>query len=130
METLSLLEKVHKEMEDNIYNFYKYGKCSQCGNCCSNLLPMSKKEVEKVHKYVEENNISECRHLLPLAAPAFDMTCPFLDTGKSCEKCRIYPVRPEICKQFICDNEQRAKHNRKLLGQTRSIVDVREEFYG
>lgn len=55
------------------------------------------------------------------------ITC--LDTDKSCEKCRIYPVRPEICKQFICDNEQRAKHNRTLLGQTRQIIDVRSEFY-
>lgn len=130
METLSLLEKVHKEMEDNIYNFYKYGKCSQCGNCCSNLLPMSKKEVEKVHKYVEENNISECRHLLPLAAPAFDMTCPFLDTDKSCKKCRIYPVRPEICKQFICDNEQRVKQNRSFFHSRYKVVDMREEFFG
>lgn len=83
-------------------------------------------------QYIEEHNvedIKECQHIAPTTA-TYDMTCPFLDTGKSCEKCRIYPVRPEICKQFICNNEQRVKHNRKLLGQTRSIVDVREEFFG
>ena len=109
-------------MEDNIYNFCRDGKCSQCGNCCSNLLPMSRKEVDAIHRYIRKNHIKECRHLLPTVNRPYDMTCPFLDTDKSCEKCRIYPVRPEICKQFICDNEQRAKHNRALLGQTRLKV--------
>ena len=130
MEVISVLESVQKGMEDNIYNFCKDGKCSQCGNCCSNLLPMSRKEVDAIHRYIRKNHIKECKHLLPTANRPYDMTCPFLDTDKSCEKCRIYPVRPEICKQFICDNEQRAKHNRALLRQTRQIVDVREEFFG
>lgn len=129
MEVISFLESVQKGMEDNIYNFCRDGKCSQCGNCCSNLLPMSRKEVDAIHRYIRKNHIKECRHLLPTVKKPYDMTCPFLDTDKSCEKCRIYPVRPEICKQFICDNEQRAKHNRALLGQTRQIIDVRSEFY-
>lgn len=46
MEVISVLESVQKGMKDNIYNFCKDGKCSQCGNCCSNLLPMSRKEVD------------------------------------------------------------------------------------
>ena len=129
MEVLSFLDAVQRDMADNIYNFCKDGKCSQCGNCCSNLLPMSQKEIDVIRRYIRKKHIKECRHIAP-ATVAYDMTCPFLDTGKSCEKCRIYPVRPEICKQFICDNEQRAKYNRKLLGQTRDIVDVREEFFG
>lgn len=129
MEVMSVLEAVQKGMKDNIYNFCKDGKCSQCGNCCSNLLQMSRKEVAAIHRYVRKNHIKECKHLLPTANRTYDMTCPFLDTDKSCEKCRIYPVRPEICKQFICDNEQRAKHNRALLGQTRQIIDVRSEFF-
>lgn len=129
MENVSVLEYVRKGMEDNLYNYTKDGKCSGCGNCCSNLLPMSQKEVDAIHRYINKNGIKECKHLLPVVAPVLDMTCPFLDTDKKSEKCRIYPVRPEICKQFICDNEQRAKHNRKLIGQTRTVVDVRKEFY-
>ena len=89
---------------------------------------MSQKEIDVIRRYIRKKHIKECRHIAP-ATVAYDMTCPFLDTGKSCEKCRIYPVRPEICKQFICDNEQRAKNNRKLIGQTRNVVDVRSEFY-
>lgn len=129
MEVLSFLEAVQRDMADNIYNFCKGGKCTQCGSCCSNLLPMSEKEISAIHRYIKKKRVKECRHIAPATA-IYDMTCPFLDTGKDCEKCRIYPVRPEICRQFICDNEQKAKHNWALYGQTRSIIDVRNEFFG
>lgn len=126
-DVISFLEAVQRDMDDNIYNFTKDGKCSGCGGCCSNLLPMSQKEVDVIHRYIMKHHIKECKHLLPVAKPAFDMTCPFRDNDNKI--CAIYEVRPEICKQFICDNEQRVKHNRKLLGQTRNVVDVRSEFY-
>ena len=126
-DVISFLEVVKRGMDDNIYNFTKDGKCSGCGNCCSNLLPMSQKEVDVIHRHIKKHHVKECKHLLPVAKPAFDMTCPFRDNDRKI--CTIYEVRPEICKQFICDNEQRAKRNRKLLGQTRNVVDVRSEFY-
>lgn len=128
MEVMPFLESVRKGMEDNIFNYTKDGKCSGCGNCCSNLLPMSQKEVDVIRRYIKKNGIKECKHLLPVATPVFDMTCPFRDNGEKI--CTIYPVRPEICRQFICDSEKRAKHNRKLLGQTRNMLLVREEFFG
>ena len=128
MEQISSLEYVRRGMEDNIYNFMKDGKCSNCGNCCSNILPMSDKEVEEIRRYVKKHNIKECRHLLPAAGNSYDMTCPFRNNDT--KKCMIYSVRPQICKSFVCDSEKRAKHNRKLLGQTRKVVMVREEFYG
>ena len=124
----SMLEVVRKGMEDNIYNFTKDGKCSGCGNCCSNLLPMSRKEIDAIRKYIKKHGIKESRHLFPLKEQAFDLTCPFRSNDKGI--CTIYEVRPEICKQFICDSEKRAKHNRALLKQTRNIVDVRETFFG
>lgn len=125
---ISVLEAVQRGMEDNIYNFTKDGKCSGCGNCCSNLLPMSQKEVDVIHKYIKKHGIKECKHLPPVTSPAMDMTCPFRDNDSRI--CKVYDVRPEICRQFICDSEKRVKHNRKLLGQTRRFVDVRSEFYG
>ena len=128
MEVISALQAVEQGMKDNIYNYTKDGKCSGCGNCCSNLLPMSRKEIEVIHRHIDKNDIKESKHMLVLAKPALDMTCPFRNNDKGI--CSIYEVRPEICKQFICDSEKRAKHNRKLLGQTRMIVDVRKEFYG
>ena len=125
---ISFLESVQKGMEDNIFNFTKEGKCSGCGNCCSNFLPMSQKEIDTIKKYIKKNGIKECKHILPLSTPVIDMTCPFRNNDKGV--CTIYEVRPEICRQFICDSEKRVKHNRALLKQTRTIVDVRSEFYG
>ena len=128
MEVLSYLESVQRGMEGNIYNFTKDGECSSCGNCCSNLLPMSKKEIRTIHDYIRKNNIRESKHILPVKKQPYDMVCPFRDNGKKI--CTLYPVHPEICRQFICDSEKRAKHNRALLKQTREIVMVREEFFG
>lgn len=129
MEALSTLEFVAQGMKDNIYNFTVDGKCSGCGNCCSNLLPMSQKEIDVIHKYIKKNDIKECKHLIPLARQMMDLTCPFLDTGKSKDKCHIYPVRPMICRKFICDSEKRAKLTRDKIKETRRIIDVREEFF-
>ena len=128
MEVISMLSAVRRGMEDNLYNYTVNGKCSSCGNCCSNILPMSRKEIDIIKKYIKKNGIKECKRLLPVAGKNYDMTCPFRDNTKKI--CTIYPVRPEICKQFICDSEKRAKHNRKLLGQTRTITMVRETFFG
>ena len=89
---------------------------------------MSKKEIRIIHEYIRKHNIRESKHILPVVNHPYDMTCPFRDNGKKI--CTIYPVRPEICRQFICDSEKRAKHNRELLKQTREIVMVREEFFG
>ena len=50
MEVISVLESVKKGMDDNIYNFTVNGKCSQCGACCSDLLPMSEKEIREIHR--------------------------------------------------------------------------------
>lgn len=127
MEVMTMLQKVQKDMEDNIYDFTIDGKCSGCGNCCSNLLPMSKKEIKAIHEYVQRNGIKECQHIIPLAKATIDMTCPFRDNGKKI--CTIYPARPEICRQFICDSKKRIKGNQKLAEYTWQTVLVREEFF-
>lgn len=127
MEVLSLIDAVRRDMEDNIFNFTVDGKCCGCGNCCSNMLPMSQKEIDAIHKYIKKYSIKACKHLILAARQPYDMVCPFRDNDN--KVCTIYPVRPEICKQFVCDNERRVKHNRKLLGQTRTVVLVREEFF-
>ena len=38
------------------------GKCSNCGQCCSDLLPLSEKEVRAIKKYISEHHIKEQRH--------------------------------------------------------------------
>ena len=121
-------EKMKKEFADGTYNLTCNGKCTQCGECCSNLLPMTDEEIEKIRKYIKKYNIKENKHLVPLANPMIDMTCPFLDDSKSCEKCTIYEARPNICKDFICDPKQRPKLDLEW-GLKCKPVNVREEFF-
>ena len=33
------------------------GKCSKCGECCTNFLPISQKELNKIVEYVIDNKI-------------------------------------------------------------------------
>ena len=128
-EVISFLQAVQRDMEDNIYNFTKDGKCSGCGNCCSNLLPMSQTEVDAIRRYIKKHHINEHKHILPLAEPTIDMTCPFLDDSKSCEKCTIYEVRPRICRDFICCPSKRPPMNDLEYKLKCRVVDVRSEFY-
>ena len=122
-------EQMLKEFSDGTYNLTCKGKCTECGECCSNLLPMTDEEVEEIKKYVKRYNIKENKHFAPLISQIIDMTCPFLDDSKSCEKCKIYEVRPKICRDFICDPKQRPKMNLEW-GLKCKPVNVREEFYG
>ena len=122
-------EQMKKEFADGTYNLTCNGKCIGCGQCCSNILPMTDEEIKTIRKYVKKYNIKENKHLIPFTEPIFDMTCPFLDDSKSCDKCKIYEVRPKICRDFICDPKQRPKLHLEW-GLKCKTVNVREEFFG
>lgn len=121
------------EMQENfksgVYDLTENGKCTGCGNCCSNLLPMTDKEIEVIRKYIKKHHIKEHRHFAPLANPSLDLTCPFLNGSKKTEKCEIYEVRPHICREFICCPSERKPIDLEW-GLRARCVDVRKEFYG
>lgn len=127
---IAALEQVRRDMEHGVYDKTDNGKCTQCGACCSNLLPMTDKEITVIRNYIKKRHIKERNHSIPLAKPALDMTCPFLDTSKRAEKCTIYSVRPAICKCFICSEPNGALRHKELLNGIRKPVDVRATFYG
>lgn len=117
-------------MQSGVFDKTNHGECSQCGACCSNALPMSKEEIGKIRKYIKENNIKEYKRVFPLKNPTINMTCPFMDDSKQKEKCRIYPVRPEICRQFICCPEKRKLFDFSKVNRSEIVmVNVREEFF-
>lgn len=122
-------QEMMSDFENCIYDFTKNGKCIQCGSCCSNFLVMTAEEIATIHKYIKEHNIKEHKHILPLAEPTIDMTCPFLNDSKPNEKCDIYEVRPRVCRDFICDPKQRPPVDAKY-GMKCKPVFVREEFFG
>lgn len=124
-----VLEEVLKNMSDGTYDFTDNGKCCQCGSCCSDLLPMTEKEIKTIKEYIAKHEIKECRHLTVLAEPFLDLTCPFLNTDKDKEKCMIYPVRPKVCSSFTCCPSKRGKPSQAYVNQCK-VVSVRETFYG
>lgn len=121
------LKSAIDKMNSGVYDFTDDGKCTQCGACCSRYLPMTQKEADVIQRFVKKHDIKEFKHLFPVSNDTFDMTCPFMDDSKQKEKCRIYSVRPEICKQFICSKEKKPFNGH---WQQYSVVDMRKEFYG
>ena len=122
-------EDMLNEFNNGTYDFTCNGKCIGCGRCCSNLLPMTDEEIKVIKQYIKANGIKEHSHIVaPLATPTIDMTCPFLDDSKYCEKCTIYEVRPKICRDFICDPKQRPKVDLEW-GLKCKPVNLREEFF-
>lgn len=83
------------------------GKCSKCGECCTNFLPISQKEVDIIQKYVINNKIRPQTHILVMQNR---LTCPYYD-GK---RCLIYEVRPLICKEFYCYKRPDAEMGEKF----------------
>lgn len=121
-------EEMLSDFKSGTFDLTKNGKCTQCGACCSSLLPMTDKEIEVIRRYIKKHHIKELKHGIPLANPVLDMTCPFLNTDKKTEKCMIYEARPNICRQFSCDPQQRPQLNMEYANKAR-IVDVRREFF-
>ena len=128
---IATLQQAIDDMELGVYDFTKDGKCTGCGECCGNFLPLSGREIKDIKRYIAKHHIKECRHAAPLAKPAEDWLCPFLDGAKPKDKCTIYPVRPEICKEFQCNkNPREMARNKDLLYRRRMPVDMRQEFFG
>ena len=99
---ISITNNPQSISEQKITDYTKNGSCSHCGACCPDNLRISEDEVDRIKKYIKDNNIKPCNHTPVLMANAVDFLCPFLDTNKETEKCRIYEVRPAICKCFTC----------------------------
>lgn len=110
-----------------VYDLTNNGKCSNCGNCCSNILPITKKEIIEIKKYIKEHDVKEQNHMtFVFSTQSIDMVCPFCDINKEL-KCTIYPVRPSICKIFLCANT--ARRNIHLSDAGRRDRNMREVFF-
>lgn len=109
----------------SITNFTCNGKCSNCGECCGDILPLSKKDIKEIDKYLKTHDIK------PTPKKIFailDNTCPFRDNEKKI--CKIYEVRPDICKYFKCDRTPKeAIRFRNLYNEERLSRSMREVFF-
>lgn len=93
------------------------GNCSKCGECCTNLLPISQKELDTIQKYVIENKIRPQTQILVMQNR---LTCPYYN-GK---KCLIYEVRPLICKEFFCYKKPSIEMAKKLEKDNYIVIDM------
>lgn len=123
------MQEIINNMKSGIYDFTVDGKCSSCGACCSNVLPLSGKEIKEIKRYVKKHRIKEQKHLAPMANNILDLTCPFRDDIN--RKCLIYDIRPGICRDFQCDKAPKGiQASKELYHKKHQIVDLREEFFG
>lgn len=104
------------------------GKCSNCGECCVDLLPLTKAELERLRRYAREHNLKEHRQAPFWDPKATDLTCPF--RNQQTQHCDVYPARPLICRSFICSKELMQAHaDRDELTKDRKIHSLRWEIF-
>ena len=127
---LTTVRQALSDMERGVYDYTKDGKCTGCGQCGSNFLPLSEREIKDIRRYVEKHHIHECKHVAPTVKPIDDWTCPFLDGAKKNDKCTIYAVRPQICRAFQCNQPpSKVKANKQLFWRTRIPINMRKIFF-
>lgn len=93
------------------------GNCSKCGECCTNFLPVTQKEIDEIQKYVIKNNIRPQKQMLIMQNR---LSCPYYN-GK---KCLVYEARPLICKKFYCYKKVDMESARKLTAEKRTTVNM------
>lgn len=114
----------------------KCGNCSRCGECCAAMIPLTRKEEKEIRKYIKENEIE----------PEFfqkgnniNLQCCFYDQEN--KLCKIYKVRPNICRSFKCnrptselnkerdENQEKSYWNNISNDKENNITDMRLLFY-
>lgn len=119
-------------------NYCKNHQCSRCGNCCTSLLPITRQEEKVIRNYIKRNDIKPEEYQLD---NSINLQCCFYDRKNKC--CKIYEVRPKICRSFKCDrnidelekekeeNHKRAHYNHieNRNDAPRNVTDMRLLFY-
>lgn len=86
---------------DRPKNFTCNGKCSRCGECCTPLIPITLKEYKTIKKYIKKHDIKPSN---TLRGDNFYVKCCFYDFEE--KKCKINEVKPEVCKNFMCNSSK------------------------
>jgi len=105
----------------NCKDFTKDKHCSNCGQCCMPILPITFEEYKIIKEYIQTHHI-EKQSPIDLEHQNIYMDCPFHD--RTNKKCTIYPVRPEVCKNFLCN------HSMKRVNKDRKYYDERADING
>lgn len=126
----SVAQAAQAILEVQVVDYTVNSECSGCGECCSNLLPMSRREIEAIRRYMKRHNIREQKHFVPARNPVtYDAICPFCSIENHC--CVIYEVRPEICRAYRCDKAKNGEFTGHFSGNILDYmqINVRETFF-
>ena len=113
------------------------GNCSRCGECCASLLPITRAEEKRIREYIKDNNIEPEK--FKVNNNSINLQCCFFDRTK--KVCKIYKVRPSICRSFKCNksidliNKNKEEHHKRaywnymLKKEIEHLTDMRLLFY-
>lgn len=108
-----------------ITDFTCNGKCSGCGECCGDILHLSKSEIKTIDNYLKQHKVSATPRSILVD---YDNTCPFRDNEN--KKCKIYEVRPQICRIYKCDKTpEEAYKNREFANDNKLPRSMRQLFF-
>ena len=65
IEIANTIQDVREKMENGTYDMTVNGECSQCGSCCTNFLPMTRKEIREIRRYIKKHGVKEYRINFP-----------------------------------------------------------------
>ena len=83
------------------------------------MLPITLDEYKRIKSYIKEHNIQPTDMVRP---EGIYVKCPFYDFDNKI--CKVYEVRPEVCKAFSCANKL------KLVDKNRNYYDARADING
>lgn len=96
---LDFQKAIHGADFNHVVDNSNCGHCSCCGECCSDIIPLTVDEINRLKRFVKKNHYkANTKIRVPMTA-TYDMTCPFLNADN---KCDVYAIRPEVCKLFRC----------------------------
>lgn len=113
--------------DDEIVNLCdENGNCPPgCADCCSNTLPLTDKEIKVIAKYIKEHRLKPIKRNYPSNLIG-DCTCPLLDEKN---RCRIYHIRPRICRIFKCNKPLTLEEQQGGKKPTARVVFMRKMFF-
>lgn len=105
------------------------GHCIGCGECCTDLLPTTRREIVRLRDYAKKHQLKEHRLPAGAALESVDLTCPF--RNEMTKRCEVYPVRPLICRAFICSRTLQAARKTRISSKviatsTPAVGDIQE----
>lgn len=116
---------IKENNDSNVTDMTCNGECSRCGSCCGLFIPFTDEELDIIKEYVKLHNIQPYNRINVLTNQ-FNAQCCFFDATE--KKCRIYPARPYVCRDFICNRkdwqiyrdkyEKMAKYNSTINNKT------------